>query len=104
MLKHGLQLLVVHALEERFAAQNHACLGLRVADSPWTAVQVQGPDREGDGDVLTFEFVPDVGPNRVADIVVESMVPHRELDLVDDSGIGEIHYEDFDRWIRENAL
>src|SRR5947209_19996363 len=104
MLKNRLQLLIIHAIEERFAPQNRAGFVPPIARALRSAMEVQGPNRKGDGNVLALEFVPDVGSDRVADIVEETMVPHGKLDFVYDGGIGEIHDIDFDRRIGKNAL
>ena len=76
------ELIVVHAIEERLAAEDYARLGLRIAGALWAALDLKRANREGNGDLLPAEFVPDVGPDRIADIVVITMIAQRELDLV----------------------
>src|SRR4029453_19388621 len=54
---------------------------------------MQGANGEGDGDSLPLELVPNVGSNRVVDLVDSGMIAHVELDLVNAGETGEIDQE-----------
>ena len=65
---------------------------------------MQCANREGDGDALALEFVPNIGANRVIDFVDPGMVAHIELDLVDHSGLGKIDQENSHFWLWQDAV
>src|SRR5882724_2700166 len=83
ILEHGRELTVVHAIEERLASQDRARFGLRVAGPLRAALDLKRADWERNRDLLASKFVPDVSPDRVANVVIRAMIAHRELDFVD---------------------
>ena len=95
------ELLSRQAIEERFAFQNDAgpvMLFVRLDGA--LAGHLEGANRERDGDLLPFEFVPDIGANRVVGLIDPGMIVHVKFDFVDDGEIGEIDQENLHRRFR----
>ena len=90
------ELFVGKTLEEWFATQNRQCLGLIVLNGRRRfALDVQCADREGNGDALALEFVPNIRANGVVGLIDPGVVPHVVLDLVDHGVIGKIDQKNF---------
>ena len=64
---------------------------------------MQCADRKRNGDALTFQFVPNIGPDGVVDLVDRGVIAHVKLDLVDDRMIGEIDEENSRRRILKTS-
>ncbi len=62
------------------------------------------PNRVGDVDVLTLQFVPNVRAHGIVSLIDPGMVAHVVLDLVGDSVIAEIDQENLHRRLCEDVL
>ena len=65
---------------------------------------MQCANREGNGDPLAFELVPDIRAHGVVDFIDSGVIAHVELDLVDHSGIGKIDQKHLDRRFCQDAV
>ena len=104
LLHQALDLLIRQAFKQSFRAQNRpGFLVFFLYRSGRFAFHVQRANREGDGDSLPFELIPDIGAHRIVGLVDSGVIAHVELDLVDHSEIGKIDEKNFYRRIRQNV-